>query len=56
MANNTEQNNNSDIVILQALYGTGEFVQSIDNFIEDYLIHIYDNNYQLVNIIHPIDY
>lgn len=54
MANTIDQTSEK-IKILQAIYGSGNFVESIDHIEEDYLIYIYDNQYNLIKILHPLD-
>ena len=46
---------NSNIKILHAVYGVGEFIDSIDNIREDYLIYIFDENYNLIQITSPFN-
>lgn len=43
------------IKIIQALYGVGEFVEKIEHPIDDYLIYIFDDKYNIVKIYNTLD-
>ena len=43
------------IKILYAVYGVGEFIEGVENIRDDYLIYIFDQNYDLIKIQSPFD-
>ncbi len=52
MIHNTE---NDEIRILMAVYGVAEFVNSIEQIHDDNLLYIFDNQYNLLNVLTPYD-
>lgn len=51
--NSDKQDNN--IKIIQALYGIGQFVEKIEHPVDDYLIYIFDDKYNIVKIYENLD-
>jgi len=52
MSHTTE---NEEIHILMAVYGVAEFVTSIEKIHDDYLLYIFDDKYNLLNILTPYE-
>lgn len=46
---------NDQIHILMAVYGVAEFVNSIEQVRDDDLLYIFDNEYNLLNILTPYE-
>lgn len=52
MSHTTE---NEEIHILMAVYGVAESVTSIEEVYDDYLVYIFDDQYNLLNILTPYE-
>ena len=55
MSEEIGENIRDKIKILYAVYGVGEFIEGVENIRDDYLIYIFDQNYDLIKIQSPFD-
>lgn len=55
MNQNNTSDNEKNVSILFAAYGVGEFKDKINEIKDDYLLYLFDKDYNLLDIVTPYE-